>query len=116
MTCSSDYPRSGLIQIPVSLSGDIRPVQCLIHGMRDRKLLLEVDEKLPLRIAVSVEVDDSIFLGEVITCVSAQGRWNVELKVEQILNGLQSLMALRDQLSDHAVTSPFSLVPAGVRN
>ena len=84
--------------------------------MRDRRLLLEVDERLTSRVAVSVEVDDSIFLGEVITCVPSEGHWHVELKVEQVLNGLQSLIALRNQFLDQPITSPFGLVPAGVRN
>jgi hypothetical protein len=116
VTCSPDHPQSATIQIPVSLGGDRRSVSCLVHGSRGKRLLIEATERVPTSVAVSVEMDDTMFLGEVIACSASETGWKVELKIEQILNGLQSLMALRSHLLDQPVGRPFGFLPAGVRN
>jgi hypothetical protein len=54
--------------------------------------------------AASVECNDTLFLGEVIASVSgANGSWRVEVKVEQIVTGLESLMKLRSHLLSEGV-------------
>lgn len=58
--------------------------------------MLETPERLGISTAVSVEYNDSLFLGEVIGCRSGgEDIWRMDIKVEQILTGLQNLMALR---------------------
>ena len=46
-----------------------------------------------------------MFLGEVVRSSEEEGRWKLDVRVEQILNGLMSLMALRARLMD-GVTQP----------
>jgi len=41
-----------------------------------------------------------MFLGEVVRSSEEEGRWKLDVRVEQILNGLMSLMALRARLMD----------------
>lgn len=84
--------------------------------MRGRRLLIDSEEQVPLSLAVSVEVDDSMFLGEVVTCTKSDDHCIIELKIEQILTGLHSLMALRNQLLDQPVAPSFGFIPAGVLN
>jgi hypothetical protein len=72
---------------------------CLFHGVEGKRLTLNSDERIPLCAVVSVERNDTLFLGEVITSVPAtDGCWRSEIKVDQILTGLQSLMNLRSHL------------------
>ena len=70
----------------------------MFNGMQGTRLSLESSEALPACLAVSVEYDDALFLGEVVSCVKLGHSWSLEIKVEQILTGLQSLMALRARL------------------
>lgn len=78
--------------------------------------MIEAPEAVAISTPVSVEYDDSLFLGEVVRCAQLGNSWMVDIKVEQILSGLQSLMALRARLLSEAVPqwiSPFSI---GARN
>ncbi|MBV9405567.1 MAG: hypothetical protein JO211_09510 [Acidobacteriaceae bacterium] len=98
--------------------------------MTGKRLSISTAEALPASTAVSVEYDDRLFLGEVLTCSSAtpaEGEalraqtaadpsWTIELKIEQILSGLQSLLALRAHLLSESVPQPLSLIPVGARN
>jgi hypothetical protein len=78
----------------------------MFEGMHNRRLTLEASEALSAGQVVSVEYDDTLFLSEVLTCVASGRRWSIELKVEQILNGLQSLMNLRARLLNEGVPQP----------
>jgi hypothetical protein len=83
--------------------------------MQGKRLLLETTQRLATSTAVSVEYNDAMFLGEVIVSSSeASGSWHLEVKVEQILTGLQSLVSLRSRLLGEGVASPLNLVPAGI--
>jgi hypothetical protein len=83
--------------------------------MKGKRMLLEAGQRLPTSTAVSIEYNDAMFLGEVVACTSGTGSsWQVEVKIEQILTGLQSLVALRSRLLGEGVSSPASLVPAGM--
>jgi hypothetical protein len=84
--------------------------------MQGRRLALEASEAIAISTAVSVEHDDSLFLGEVVTCTSEGEAWRLEIKIEQILTGLQSLMALRAHLLSEGITQPLGLLPIGSRN
>jgi hypothetical protein len=88
----------------------------MFQGMHGKRLTLETNECLPSSRAVSVEYDDSLFLGEVVSCVGSENSWNVEIKVEQILNGLQSLLALRSRLLSEGVPQPFGAPRVGMLN
>lgn len=84
--------------------------------MDGKRLSVEAAEALPVSTALSVECDDELFLGEVVTCSEAEQNWKLEIKVEQILTGLQSLMALRARLLSEGVPQPLALMPIGARN
>jgi hypothetical protein len=85
-------------------SGQRRNIPCLFHGIEGKRLTVESEERAPLSAVVSVQCDDTLFLGEVITSVpAANGSWRAEVKVEQILTGLQSLMNLRSHLLSEVI-------------
>lgn len=108
-------PESAVIQVASDADAKRVSVSCTFQGMQGKRLLLEAGQKVPASTAVSIEYNDAMFLGEVIACTSTPGAsWRVEVKVEQILTGLQSLMALRTRLLGEGVASPFGLVPAGM--
>ena len=84
--------------------------------MHGKRLSLEAGEALPVSSVISVEYDDELFLGEVVSCVETEQGWNLQIKVEQILTGLQSLIALRARLLSESVPQPLRLLPIGARN
>ncbi|MGH9584364.1 MAG: hypothetical protein ACRD4O_15680 [Bryobacteraceae bacterium] len=85
-----------------------------------RRLVLETEEPLSASAALSVEYNDVMFLGEVVSCAPNGDRgWEVEIQIEQILTGLQSLMALRAGLLAEGAPQapqPFAHAPTAVRN
>ena len=103
----------------IQVAGDARDgskqsIPCTFNGMQGKRLMLETNRRLASSTTVSVEYNDAMFLGEVIACTPGNGdTWKVEVKVEQILTGLQSLMALRSRLLDDSVASPFGALLAG---
>lgn len=86
--------------------------------MRDKRLFVEVNEPIPISTVISVQHEDVLFLGEIVATRLASGpAWNIEIKLEQILTGLQSLMALRARLIEEGVPQhPFLARPSGVFN
>jgi len=105
--CFPDQPRSAVIQISsAEPNGAKRSISCMFQGMHGKRLTLETSESLSSSKVVSVEYDDSLFLGEVVSCVGSENSWSVEVKIEQVLNGLQSLLALRSRLLSEGVTQP----------
>ena len=85
--------------------------------MQGKRLLLEANERLPISTPVSVECEDAMFLGEVVACAktSSQG-WKLDIKVEQIVDGLQGLMALRARLLGEGVPKAFTFTPVSIWN
>jgi hypothetical protein len=70
-----------------------------------------------LSTALSIEHEDNLFLGEVVACAAqAPGVYKMEIKIEQILTGLHSLMALRSRLLGEAVPQTLTMAPVGMRN
>lgn len=85
--------------------------------MDGRRAILEAGEPLSTSTALSIEYEDKLFLGEVVACAAeVPGVFRLEVKVEQILTGLQSLMNLRARLLGEGVPQPLGLIPVGVRN
>ena len=92
--------RASVIHLPAGgPTGERRDISASFEAFENRHLSLGATEPVPLSTIVSVEYDDAMFLGEVIACFSdAENHWKLEVKVEQVLNGLQSLMRLRSSL------------------
>ena len=118
-TSFSDDPEPAIIQIASGgESGTKRRIACRFHGAQGQRIILETTEPIGVSSVISVEHDDVLFLGEVVSCRGASGpTWNLEVNVEQILTGLQSLMALRERLLGEGVPQhPFGRLPLGVLN
>jgi hypothetical protein len=80
---------------------------CIFSKLDGNRLLIACSERPPVSATVSMEFNDALFLGEVVCAnPTLEGRWNVEVRVEQILTGLQSLMTLREHLLGEGVGQP----------
>jgi hypothetical protein len=104
-TSFGDHPHSALLKIPSGEpNGSKHEIPCTFEGMDGKHLKLEAPERISISAPVSVEYSDAMFLGEVIGCSrGAGGVWELNIKVDQILTGLQSLCTLRAQLLGDAV-------------
>jgi len=113
-----DHPQAATIQVPMpSGNGAKRSIPCAMQGMDGRRLIVEAGESLSLSTALSIEHEDNLFLGEVVACAAqSPGLYRMEIKIEQILTGLHSLMALRARLLGEAVPQTLGLLPVGVLN
>ena len=76
--------------------------------MKGKRLILEASAPLPASTAVTVEYKDALFLGEIVVCARMNGLWKIEVKVEQIRTGLQSLIALRARLLYESALQPLA--------
>lgn len=63
---------------------------------------------------LSVEHDDALYLGEAVHCLALGDIYEVDIEVEQVLTGLQSLMSLAARLLDEQNTA-LQGTPAGRR-
>ena len=113
----SDDGRAGRVQLPASGPyGQKRTLNCEVDRMEGKRLILSTSESIQESTVVSVEYEDTLFLGEVVTCSGGPQGWRVEVRVDQILTGLQSLMTLRAHLLTESVSAALPLVPVGARN
>ena len=86
---------------------------CLFQGFESKRLSLRANEPIPVSTAVSVEFNDALFLGEIVACGQESARnCEIEVKVEQVLSGLQSLMTLRSRLLGEGVPQASTIAPA----
>jgi hypothetical protein len=117
-TALEDHPQSAVLQIASETPNGAKiRIPCTFLGMEGKRLLVETSERVAPSTMVSVEYSDALFLGDVMICNHKNADfWKVEIRVEQVLSGLQSLIALRAGLLGEAVPQPFGMIPAGVRN
>lgn len=93
------HTKSAILNLTSAAPSGQRRIPCRFQGIEGKRLTLELWERVPLFAVVSVECDDELFLGEVLTSVpTADGSWRAEVNVEQVLGGLQSLLNLRSNL------------------
>jgi hypothetical protein len=112
------------IQIPTgAANGSKLEITCSFTGMEGKRLILESPERISMSTPVSVEYNDAMFLGEVMLCrQDSSGEYRVEINVEQILTGLQSLISLRaGLLGASGIPDPTpvkipAFIPAAVQN
>lgn len=113
----SDQRRPAVLQLPApDVHATKRSISCEVEGMQGKRLTLSTGEQIRVSTPVSVECEDTLLLGEVVVCRSAGETWKTEIRVEQILTGLQSLMALRAHLLSESLAAPLPLMPVGMRN
>ena len=85
--------------------------------MQGKRLIVHAGEPISISTALSIEHEDNLFLGEVVICSpDAPGVYRMEIKIEQILTGLQNLMNLRAGLIGEGVPQPLAMMPVGARN
>jgi hypothetical protein len=95
-TTFGDHPHSAVIQVPTGEpDGSRHHIPCTFESITGKRMVLESPERLNISTPISVEYNDAMFLGEVIGCRRENDTWQMIVNVEQILTGLQSLMALR---------------------
>lgn len=94
--------------------GAYQAIPCFYEEIQGKRLTLEVSAPLLLSTAVTVEYNDALFLGEVLNCCKTDNLWKVEIKVEQILTGLQSLIALRTRLLGESTSQSLQMAPVEV--
>ena len=113
MTTFGEIPNSAIIQVPTGdANGAKRRIPCTFESMDGKRLSLEAEERVSMSAVVSVEYNDTLFLGEVISCRRESGDgWRLDIKVEQMLTGLQSLIALRAGLLGEGVAETVGFVP-----
>ena len=117
MSSMSDAGRPARLQLPASgPHGQKRTLTCEVEGMEGKRLILSTSEFIHESTVVSVEYEDTLFLGEVVICFGGPQGWTTEMRVDQILTGLQSLMALRAHLMSESMSAPLALIPVGARN
>ena len=115
MSCYSiQDPRSATIKF--SSKGTFQSIPCLYEEIQGKRLILEASAPLPASTAATVEYNDALFLGEVVICGKINDAWRVEIKVEQILTGLQNLIVLRSRLLCENAPQPLRMVPIGATN
>jgi hypothetical protein len=107
-TSFGDQPQTALLKIPTGEpNGSKHEIPCTFEGMDGKHLRLEAPERIVLSAPVSVEYSDAMFLGEVVSCQrGTAGAWELTIKVDQILTGLQSLCRLRSQLLGDTAHAP----------
>ncbi len=104
----SQHPRFATIKSSSALVA----IPCFFGEVQGKRLFADGQGALAAGSTVTVEFDDALFLGEVVVCKENSDSWAFEIKVEQVLSGLQSLMALRAQLlGDAPATRPVAVNP-----
>lgn len=86
------------VRIPMGPEKGERVVSCTVNSFKDGRLQIMAPEAIPSGTAISVEHEDALLLGEVLVSVPKPNAWHIEVRVEQVLNGLMNLMALRARL------------------
>ena len=67
--------------------------------MEGKRLTLNSRERVAVLTPATIEYNDALFLGEVTACrANAVEGFDIEIGVEQVLTGLESLMVLRTRL------------------
>ena len=100
MSTLIESPLTAVLQIAdESSDGSKRRIDCKFYGMDGKRLSVNGPERVAVLTPVTIEYNDALFLGEVIASrPNAVGGFDIEVGVEQILTGLESLMVLRARL------------------
>lgn len=119
MSTLIESPLTAILQVAAeSADGSKRRIDCKFYGMEGKRLGLNSPERVAVLMPVTVEYNDALFLGEVTACrANAVEGFDIEMGVEQILTGLESLMVLRARLlgEGFASTAPAAVgTPVGV--
>jgi hypothetical protein len=108
----ANHPQSATIQIPSGASGARRNIACIVHRTEAKRMVLRTEEPIAASTVLSVEYNDAMVLGEIVACrESGEKDWELDVQIEQILTGLQSLMTLRASILGEGVPPVSRSVP-----
>lgn len=95
-----DSTKSATLEIaPANETQARRRIPSAVNTFAHQWLTLIAGERLAASTAVGIEYNDVLFIGEVILSTPwGSDEWTIDIKVAQILTGLESLMILRAQL------------------
>jgi hypothetical protein len=100
------------VLMPSDPAGVRREIPALFESFSARRLTICAPEALAVSSVISVRCGDAMFLGEVTACAThGDSRWLIQVRVEQILSGLEGLMALRARLLDEPVPQSVRMLP-----
>lgn len=92
-------PTQKTATLKTTASDSPQSIPCLFETFEGKRLILHFEKQPMVSGPVSVEYNDALFLGEIIRFSAAgMGAWQVEILVDQVLTGLQSLLRFRAQL------------------
>jgi hypothetical protein len=112
-----DQSNSATIQIPAGENRELVRLPCCFQGVEGKRLSLVSNDRVPSFTPITVEYNYALFLGEVVACTEdVSHHWHLEVKIEQILTGLQSLMNLRANLLGEPMPAPLHMMPVRVIN
>lgn len=100
MNALIESPKTAVLQIAAdSADGPKRMLDCEFSAKDGKRLTLNSPESVTVLTPVTLEYNDALFLGEVVACRANESkRFEVEIKIDQILTGLESLVKLRERL------------------
>src|SRR5437016_8417492 len=83
-------------------SGERRKIPGIFHAFASRCVKLIASERMAQCTVVGIECNDVLYIGEVVGCTPGdENQWEIDVKVVQILTGLEGLKILRAQLEQH---------------
>ncbi len=115
MTNSPDSSNYAVLQVRSSqaAASPLQNIDCQVSSIHGKRVSIVALQRVAVSMPVSMEYNDSLLLGEVVACTqSCDEKWHLELKLEQVLTGLQSLMILRQRLLCEA--EPSRSAPAAL--
>lgn len=77
----------------------------MVNYWQGTRLQIIISEQIPPGAAVSVEHEDTLLMGEVAAATAQAHLWSIDIHVEQALNGLMNLMALRAKLLEESTAT-----------
>jgi hypothetical protein len=99
------------VHLPNGAGDKDRIISCMVNYWQGPRLQIISSEKVPAGTAVSVEHEDVLLMGEVVMSLPQAHLWRVDVQVEQALNGLMNLMALRAKLLEESPVRAEAAIP-----
>ena len=81
-----------------------RILPCIVNYCQGNRLQIIASETIPVGTAVGVEHEDTLLLGEIVINKPQAHLWQVEIRIDQALNGLMKVMALQARLLEEERT------------
>ena len=112
-----DVSKTAVLRVPSDSDAlSKRSIDCEFHGMENKRLCLRTAERVAVLTPVTLEYNDALFLGDVVACGAlASGVFDLQVKVEQVLTGLERLMTLRARLLGEGFAHTSAETGAAVR-